>query len=160
MSYKTPVKWVSSDLMHITLLFLGELSAPSSERLMKFVDDLSMETEAFEIQVCKCGSFNRNGIPGVFWLGTDNSDQLNSLYKELTEKLPPEFIPERNNSFKPHITIGRNKRHFANSDFYEQFAGIKDSDVCRFRVNSFSLVESFLKKEGPVYKERKEILLT
>lgn len=160
MSCRTPVKWVDRDLMHITLLFLGDLDKTEYKQLLASIDKSRIDVEPFRVHIRGCGSFIKSSIPAVYWYGLEKSDQLEMLYKNLCKAVPASIRSEDNRPFSPHITIGRNRKRFEDEVFTTEMKRVAESSAGEIEVNSFFLIESKLTPSGPVYTTRKEFILS
>jgi 2'-5' RNA ligase len=66
-------------------------------------------------------------------------------------------IPKETRPFKPHITVGRNKRPFNFKSLYALIAEKEHLPITSIQVKAFQVFKSELTPEGPIYKILKEI---
>lgn len=129
------VRWVCGRPIHITLKFLGEVE---EARLPALRDALAAVRMApFEIRVRGIGTF-----PRVVWAGVEGP--VASLAERIEAACAPLGFEREARPFTAHITIGRVKgrvRMSTADDFGAQ------------RVESFALMMSELRPEGPTYAE-------
>ena len=88
--------------LHLTLHFIGETTRV--KELVKALD--AAETPAFVLRAQGLGSFRRQG-GDIYWVGIEESPELQSLYAELSDALEKSGFPVSKDRFRPHITLGR-----------------------------------------------------
>ena len=136
----TPVK---SENLHMTLLFLGDVSASESVNLLASLDSVSFQP--FNMRVDQWGHFHK---PGILWLGlSENPDELKGLYKQIKKIVLKHLNGVSTNDFKPHISLLRNAKSLPQ---------VNDFEAIDWYVNSFALVESKLHSDGVEYAVLKE----
>lgn len=95
-------RFVSPELMHVTLVFLGE--QPDARAATAALEQL--RGDGFSLQLDRLGRFRREG-GDIWWLGVAPSPPLQALHRRLTGLLEQQgFLPERR-AFRPHLTLGR-----------------------------------------------------
>lgn len=156
------VKWVEEENLHISLLFLGNIS---EKRLAIILRKLAKTTKIkgvspFKLSLAKVGFFPNEKNPRVIWLGLSGEvNSLRKLYQRVAKALEKENIFSHYR-FIPHITLGRvrkgKKIHFSLSKKEEKIfpAGRE------FKVKSFALMESLLSAKGPRYFLLKEFVFS
>ena len=84
LSSGSPVK---VDNLHMTLLFLGDVSHADAQNLITSLDNVSFYP--FTLAIDRWGHFSK---PGILWLGTaEVPSELNHLYKQL-KTLVPKYV--------------------------------------------------------------------
>jgi len=138
---------VRPENMHLTLQFLGsvyENMLPKIDRALKNVS----------FKICKAKLGQLDVLPSqknMRILFADlHAPQLHRLAKQIEEVLAGIFDAE-DREFKNHITIARIKSIKDKDTFLEQIAQFKVSPL-GFEITEFSLQESELTPEGPIYK--------
>jgi len=152
------VRWVNPENLHMTLRFLGEVNEQVIPRLVDVSTQVASITNPFTLEFNGLGSFPRRQ-PKVIWLGAGRgSGPLKGLSEKLDAGLASVFEGERDNSFTPHLTLGRVKhrgnQHWA--DVRREYGNFK---VGEMKVESFCLIESKLTLQGPVYTQLKRFPL-
>lgn len=147
-------KWriVLPENLHITLLFLGNVSAERIARLREQAMQLQ-DFGAFEAEVNCAGHFGGR----VLWLGTGKgTEELNLLCGKLQQAVfSPGFLQGKkaDERFHAHVTLARNRG--ADSRQAQQL--VEEMRVKlqprKIPVLGFELMESFLHKAGPEYRE-------
>ena len=148
-----PAKWTSKDNLHITLEFLGDLTDVEIGDACQIVGEVAKRHGPFSINLNKVvyGPPKKNP-PRLVWVNGEKSEELADLKEDLQEALLEKvaFKPEGKN-FITHITLARIlEMEFRNFDLEERPEINEDIDLV-FSVESIEVVESELKRGGPVY---------
>lgn len=146
------VRWVKYDNLHITLLFLGDVTEAFLKKAENEIAQIAKQQKSFEISLYNIGAFPNPGSPRIIWIGVKDG---NKEIIDLESKIETAFTnighkPEER-KFHPHLTIGRVKFRFNNPKIFE--TNYK-SDI--FPVKSVILFKSTLKLDGPVYEKLNE----
>jgi len=134
-----PGKRVLARQLHITLVFLGQVSNELQSCLRKKVSNI--DVAGFDLELSEIGSFSRSQ---VIWLGPDRvSPHLLDLQKRLTQAqaecgLQPEARP-----FAPHMTLMRHAK-----------SGCSNLRTARifWQVRDFALIESITHPTAAEYR--------
>ena len=149
--YDADVRWVSSDNLHITLKFLGDVD---EARLpgMSFALKAALASEtSFSAAMEGSGTFPHSGAPRVVWVGlSQGGSRLTRLAHRVDTALAGLGFPAETRPFRPHVTIGRvktprNIRPLLEAIEADPFEGE------RFSVESVHLMKSVLTPAGPQY---------
>jgi len=148
-----PAKWAEKDNLHITLEFLGDLTDVEIGEVCLAVKEVAKQHSAFSINLNKIvyGPPKKNP-PKLVWVNGEKSEELVDLKNELQEYLLEKiaFKPE-GKGFIPHITLARILEwEFKRFDLEERPEVNEDIDLM-FSVESIEVMESELKRGGPVY---------
>ena len=158
------IKWVEPQNIHLTLKFLGEIDKVKSEKIIKIIEEVAKDNNAFEIRISSFGAFPKINFPRVIWTGIDSGDkEARVIAKELEEKIEKIGIPKEVRPFSSHITLGRtrstlNREKLAQGLFKltADFGG----KTIEFRATKITLFKSTLTPTGPIYEILKEANLT
>ncbi len=160
-----PAKWTAKDNLHITLEFLEDLTDMEIADVCKVVTEVSQKTKSFSINLNKIlyGPLLRQGFEGrapkFVWVMGERSEELSELKENLQEKLLEKirFKPAstqggpEGKAFVPHITLARiSEWEFKKFDLDERPEIAEDIDLS-FSVETIEVMESELKRGGPVY---------
>ncbi len=152
------IRWVKPDLLHLTLIFLGDIQGGDSRAFAQPLRELAQETAAFRFTLDRLGAFPGIHSPRVIWLGMQSgAEQLIALAKRIEDVLGT-FGHFSTGPFVPHLTIGRRKR---GADLFspgEIFKEPLDSPYTVY-ADRFFLMQSILYPTGPLYTPVKEFLL-
>ena len=149
-----PAKWTTKDNLHITLEFLGDLTDQEIGDVCKITGDVAKLHKAFSINLTKVLYGPPQKIPPrMVWVQGEKSDELadlkNDLQNYLLEKIS--FRPETGRGFAPHITLARiSEWEFRKIEPEERPEVNEDIDLT-FTVESIEVMESELRRGGPVY---------
>jgi 2'-5' RNA ligase len=149
-----PAKWTVKDNFHITLEFLGDLSDVEIGDACKIVADVAKRHSAFSINLKKVsyGPPKKNP-PKMVWVEGEKSEELAELKKDLQEELLENirFRPDEDRGFAPHITLARiSEWEFKKFEIDERPEINEEIDLF-FTAESIEVMESELKRGGPVY---------
>lgn len=150
------VKWVSQDNLHITMLFLGDVSLDFVESTKHKLELVAQKHNPFNLSLKSIDAFPSSKQPRIIWIGVDTgSDQLVTLQSDIENTLIQIGFKPEVRKFHPHLTIGRVKFRFTNPKVFET---AYQSET--FSVNSIVLFKSTLLPSGPVYEKLGEYKLT
>lgn len=148
-----PAKWISKDNLHITLEFLGNLTAEEIGEACLAAKEVAEKHASFSLNINKILYGPLKKIPPKFvWAQGDKSDELSSLREDLETALMEKvkFVPE-NRTFAPHITLARVSEWEWRKIEPEERPEINEGMDLLFTVESIEVMESEMKKGGPVY---------
>jgi len=151
-----PAKWTSKDNLHITLEFLGSLTDEEIGEVCVVAKEVAERHNVFSLNLNKIlygpPNLKVTQAPKFVWAEGDKSEELSALREDLEESLTEKvrFVPE-NRIFSPHITLAR----IITSEFrlinLEERPEINEGLDLIFTVESIEVMESEMKKDGPVY---------
>ncbi len=122
--------------LHLTLVFLGELSADKTGVIKSAMSRIHWEP--FRLSLSGFGKFKRNS-GDIHWAGVDKSDALLKIQKQLTAELEKAGFALENREYAPHLTLGREVRLTNPSgNLYESLPAAKQE----MTVSRISLMKS------------------
>lgn len=143
------LKLVEKENLHITLMFLGEVSEAKVDLIKEKLSEIKFDP--FEISFKGIGFFPPKGNPRVVWIGIENGeDKLKYLANEVSEKLKKLGF-KRDKEFSAHVTIARVKRRV--SGLKELLSEFENEVFGSMVVDKFKLKRSILKHTGPIYTD-------
>ena len=147
---KINAKPVSKQNMHLTLLFLGEISDEMAKKVMESLNTVSFSP--IQVNLAEVGAFPNTRFPRVIWIGVDQvaAKSLSELAKQVEEKLSPLGF-RSDKPFKPHLTILRIKER--RSDISGELSRFKTSSVGLQVISELKFKKSILTPEGPIYSD-------
>lgn len=153
------ISWVSPQNLHLTLKFFGDTPNQDVPAILEALHLSASELPPFSFTVEGCGTFGSLRQPNVIWLGIRNAKMLTELYHSLNQQLSPlGFVPDKK-LFTPHLTIGRIKSIGDTLTLRTLESQFNTEAFATIRTESFYLMESFLRPQGPVYKVVEEFKL-
>jgi len=151
------IRWIPAPNLHLTLLFLGRLNQVQLNDLILCVKDLSQKYQSFELQFEKIiWAPPEQKIPRLIWAEVKENKKLEKLAEDLKEsvfKLPSfKYLPQEERSFKPHLTLARINQWEFKRKIENDLLEIKKEIEIAFKVKSFEIMESKLKRSGAEYQ--------
>ena len=150
---KTRLKWVQSEHLHLTLVFLGEVE---DARVPPVTDAVGCDVDAppFDVTFSGAGVFPPHRAPRALWIGiTAGVAELTALQKELARRVAGTGVELDGRPFSPHLTLGR-WRTSRSSDGRRALAAAAQGAIARMRVAAATLYQSQLSSSGPTYTAR------
>ena len=135
-------KITSSENLHLTLKFLGEIEDATLDNVKKKLS--SIEHQSFELTLNELGVFSQKLIKMV-WVKV-STVPLQPLVDNCLKDI---FEPEHR--FMGHITIARVKKIEDKQSFLKLINNTTINKII-FTVREFYLKESILTHKGPIYK--------
>ena len=146
------VKWVETQNLHVTLKFLGEVPEARVSTLRATLRSLAAPVSSFSLRLAGAGYFPPRGTPRVIWVGLDEGfGALRALHASVDEALARIGFAREERPFAAHVTLGRLRSPGHEDALKREIMRMQDEEVGRFTVDGFSLVQSQLTRQGPVY---------
>jgi len=154
LDFKIKATPVNKQNMHFTLLFLGEITEETAEKVKKELSSVSFKP--IEVRFTHMGVFPNPRFPRVIWIGVDKlaSQQLIDLAYQVEKKLESLGF-KSDKPFKPHLTIFRIKNRVDISQTLEKFKAI---DLSKEVITELKLKQSILTPNGPIYSDLQVVL--
>lgn len=145
-------KWVAEDNFHITLKFLGNVTAGRMTAVSQVVGSVVERTESFHLVLSGVGAFPRLSRPSVVWVGiSDGSDRVASLAEKIDAELGRLGFEREERPFSGHVTIARIRTSKNLERLKEIIEGLREQHVGVFGVESVAIMKSELRRSGPIY---------
>ena len=155
-SSNADVKWVEPANIHLTLKFLGEVSEDNMSKVRQILSDTVRQNSAFQLTLNSLGSFPKIESPRVIWAGVAQGDkEIQTIVKELEERLDKLGFPREDKPFSSHITLGRTRSGLNQRALAAKLAQLKDyftKNTAGFTVKEVTLYKSTLTPNGPIYE--------
>lgn len=148
------VRWVTAGNMHLTLKFLGEVSAGNVESLTRMLRAVTSQHPCFSFTVGGLGAFPNLHRPRVVWVGTQAPPDLASLQRAIEAETRKLGYPAEERPFSPHLTLGRvtqNARPEEVVQVARALGEIQVGEIGQVRVESVELFRSDLHPGGSIY---------
>src|ERR1044071_2238872 len=136
------VRWVSSESIHITLRFIGEVAEKRIEEIDAALTGLTWKP--FTITVRGVGFFPGTRSPRVFWAGME-APTMQGLTEQLDTLLERSGFDKEKRAFRPHITLARAKTTRIDPPIVSAAAKYEQHDFGSFSVDRVFLFKSTLK---------------
>ena len=148
----TGARWVKHDNLHITLLFLGEVTPDFIKQVVNELETIARTQKNFEMSFKNIGAFPSQRSPRIIWIGVERGEaEIIDLQSKIELSFTKIGYKPEQRKFHPHLTIGRVKFKFDNPKVFE--VGYK-SEI--FPVKSVVLFKSTLAPQGPIYEKINE----
>lgn len=154
-----PVKWTKSENIHLTLKFIGDVEPEVYQDINRVLATDNYPVSNFPVRISGIGKFGRGQELNILWAGVEPSSPLETLFREIEERLATIRIPKENRPFKPHITLARNKKNIDVKPYLRLIDQHRDTFISESTVMGFQIFKSDLSSVGPTYTILKEISL-
>ena len=148
------VKWVDVENLHLTLKFLGDVSARETGRVCEAVGRGAAAVEPFEFELRGAGAFPHPGRPRTLWLGAGKGEQeMVALHDQVEAALVTLGFRKEHRRFRPHLTIGRVRRGGPGvAELGRLVKQHADFAAGRLSVRQATVFSSQLTPSGPIYE--------
>jgi RNA 2',3'-cyclic 3'-phosphodiesterase len=149
-----PVRWVPVENIHLTLMFLGDVSINNLEMLKKILQKEVSSHHAFEFSVGGIGAFPNTRHPRVLWVGVEAPAELNNIQRGIESSVSRLGYAREDRPFSAHLTLGRVSRNATSKDTHlicEVLESTKIGFLGVANVNSVCLMRSDLRPSGAIY---------
>ncbi|HSQ25606.1 MAG TPA: RNA 2',3'-cyclic phosphodiesterase [Anaerolineales bacterium] len=150
----SPLRWVPTRNIHLTIKFLGNVSEANLEVLKNTLQREISSNPSFEISVGRFGAFPSVNRPRVLWVGMEAPKQLFIIQagvENLTTRLG---YPKEERPLSPHLTLARVARNASPQEvrsISQTISGYEVGFLGAFRVGEIHLYRSDLQSSGAVY---------
>jgi 2'-5' RNA ligase len=153
------INWVRPEIMHLTLLFLGDTEEDVVDSLKNRLVAALSRAHPFQVSLRSLGVFRNIHDPRVIWIGCEAESELFEIKKELDMELRDFGFEAEDRPFNPHLTLGRIRLIRHQNHLAQLMGEFRDTVFQSCRINEVVLYESILKPEGPEYLPLKGIPL-
>jgi 2'-5' RNA ligase len=147
------VRWVKPEALHLTLKFIGELRETDVPAAIECMMPVAAQVGPFAMAVSGLAAFPPRGAPRVIHVGVQEpTGALESLQVAVEHALHDALgVRREGRRYQAHVTLGRVKdpRRCPRTD--ELAASLPKQDFGAVEVDSFVLMWSELRADGPVY---------
>lgn len=100
--------WVAPHNMHLTVKFLGDVTAERIPQICQAVTEAVAGVAPFDLRFRGVGAFPNASRPRTVWLGTEaGQEELASLVDRVEKALKKLGFPREGRAFRGHLTLGR-----------------------------------------------------
>ncbi len=149
-----PLRWVAPENMHLTLKFLGDVSARNLRLLEEMLAGEAHQHTAFEFGVGTLGAFPNLRHPRVLWVGVSGPEALLRLHAGIENAMARLGYPREQRPYQPHLTLARVARN-APATVIRQISQVLRQEKVGYlgsvRVEAIHLYRSDLSPQGPRY---------
>jgi RNA 2',3'-cyclic 3'-phosphodiesterase len=148
------VRWVAVENMHLTLKFLGDVSASNIDMLSQILRAEADLFDCFNMQVGGLGCFPNAKRPRVLYIGIQAPPALEALQRGIEAASRRLGYESEDRGFSPHLTIGRVRQGVTPAEQQTIRHALEHTQIDSLgtaRVDSLHLYKSDLKPSGSVY---------
>jgi 2'-5' RNA ligase len=143
------VRWLEPRQMHLTLAFLGTVTADTQETLSEKLRAISWKS--FFLPLVGLGTFPGKGWPKIIWIGVGTGHpHLFQLHKRVQEAILAVGLEPDLRAFHPHVTLAR-YRDVSPQTIRPFLKSNAEFDAGLIPVQSFVLHSSQLSPAGSIY---------
>ena len=151
-AYGFKVRWVRPQNIHLTLKFLGNVTAAETEAIKQAMQEAGAGSTPISITSKGIGVFPSIKRPRVLWVGIGGQiDALIELQRTLDEKLAAIGFAKEKRAFKGHLTMGRVKDRIDPKRLMGAMKVHLGFETEPFVADRMTLFKSDLKPTGAVY---------
>ena len=140
-------RWVDAGNFHLTLRFIGEVD----EGVASDIDAalLRLSAPRFSLALAGVGQFGTR----MLWFGVEKNPVLLQLQAKVESALQRAGIPPEGRRYTPHVTLARLRQPLGPRvpAFLAEHALFRAPP---FDVDRFSLIASYLTKNGAIYEDQ------
>jgi 2'-5' RNA ligase len=148
------VKWVRPDLIHLTLLFLGEVPTAMLPDLEAAVRGAvaAASRGPIALRAAGVGRFPPRGMPRTVWAGVGEAGTLLAdLQKAVAEATEVYAEKAEDRGFSPHLTLGRVRGGRDLRTLASAIEAMTTEAGPGFEAHEIVIFKSVLAAEGPTY---------
>ena len=150
------LKLVAPQNIHITMRFLGDITASMVEKIDKEMQAIVFKS--FYAEIRGIGAFPNSKYARVVWAGIQQgAEELSKVFSQLEPRLRLLGFAPDSKGFSAHLTIarvrsGRNKENLIK--FLDEMTAFEFGKV---KAEALRLKKSVLTPQGPIYSTLKEV---
>jgi RNA 2',3'-cyclic 3'-phosphodiesterase len=157
---RADVKWVRPDLIHLTLVFLGDVPAEMQGDLEATAREALAGLAPMKLQAMGAGRFPTHGLPRTVWIGVEEmSGGLRRLQKALAEATAAFAEKSEDRAFTAHLTLGRVKSGKHARDLTGMLDAMAGATGPTFEAREVTIFKSELSAQGPTYTALAKVAL-
>jgi len=144
------LKPVERENIHLTLKFLGNVSASKLEEIRSALEQVVFPP--FSLEIRGAGAFPNLKRMNIVWIGIGEGWSQVELIYEQTEKLLHQLgFSRETRAFSPHITVARVRSGRKRDEIAAFLSNLTDESFGTFTVENVRLKQSILSPSGPRY---------
>jgi 2'-5' RNA ligase len=152
------VKWAGAHGLHLTLKFLGEISAEEARTVEAVLRTVAGRHAAFPLEVKGTGVFPPEAKnPRVLWTAIEAGEALAALQRDLELELEKAGFPREERPFRPHLTLGRVKGSRGLRDTVAELERHRETVFGGMTVSRVAFFQSTLRPTGAEYSVLAEV---
>jgi len=150
------LKPVERENIHLTLKFLGNVSAPRLGEVKSSLQQVIFS--AFTAEIKGAGAFPNLNHMNVVWVGVNEGwSQVEQIYEQVEKLLSGLGFRREHRPFSPHITIARVRSGRKRDEVASFLQLLTEESFGTITVDKIRLKQSILSSSGPKYSTLLEI---
>jgi len=150
------LKPVERENIHLTLKFLGNVSAPRLGEVKSSLQQVIFS--AFTAEIKGAGAFPNLNHMNVVWVGVNEGwSQVEQIYEQVEKLLSGLGFRREHRPFSPHITIARVRSGRKRDEVASFLQLLTEESFGTITVDKIRLKQSVLSSSGPKYSTLLEI---
>ena len=147
------VNWVTTESMHVTLVFLGEVDERELLPVCRAVTKVAKSEPPFTLSVSGVSAFPTPRRPKILWAGiTEGVPEIVRLHGKLeAAMLELGAYRKEDRAYTPHLTLGRAKTEADGELLVAEFPKYLSWQGGTTAVEEVLIMGSELRREGPEY---------
>jgi 2'-5' RNA ligase len=142
------ISWARPETMHLTLVFLGDISAGQGEALAAGLDTVARKQAPFVLRASGCGMFGGARRPRVIWAGFEACPALEDLQASVADMARSQGVALERRPFKAHLTLGRIRAVGDVDALTSAVSSVKNTIHGSVEISRVLLMKSTLKPQG------------
>lgn len=147
------VSWVPPENLHISLVFLGNITRNLVAPVAGALDGAAAATRPFSFRVAGLGSFGSRQSPRVIWAGVPDPAEIRALHDRLTPRLRAIGLTLETREFQAHLTLGRVRSPRGVPDLTQAMEPLAAREFGTVACSAVLLLRSVLWADGARYSE-------
>lgn len=144
------LRWAQPEHWHLTLTFLGDVSADNADRLVELVAPIARHTAPFDLTLGGAGCYPNPAAAKALWLGLrQGATELEALALRCRTAAARASLHVAGGRFQPHLTVARSNRGIAARRWLEL---LDTFGTFTWQVTDFVLIDSELTRGGPRHR--------
>ncbi len=156
---RADLKVVRTELMHLTLKFLGDTEENLIDDVIARIAGASDGVGPFSIHLKGMGAFPSLSNIRVVWVGIEDGRFLTQIAGKLDSSMSDMGFEKDKKGFVPHLTLARTRSPKNIINVQEILRTNAATDYGEYQVDRILLKKSVLNPQGPIYSTVGEHLL-
>ncbi len=149
------LKLVKPENIHITLRFLGDITAAMVDQIYDEMKQVYFEP--FQIKIKGVGAFPNLRRISIIWAGIhQGNNELRAIFNQLESRLQTLGFKQDCKGFNPHLTIARVRTGKNKELLVKELNGLADYEFGMVTAKCLRLKKSILTPQGPIYSVLRE----
>jgi 2'-5' RNA ligase len=113
------VRWVSPDLWHVTVQFLGVVDEDRQDDLKSVLMSWEPRLGNLSLRLQGLGAFPQPEHARVLWIGIQENQEFIELQNDLRRRLESFTLDTEDRGFRPHLTLARFRNPLSAQDLIQ-----------------------------------------